>query len=144
MPVDFAPVTITIGPPIILNDLLLNLPIADFNLIDNQTVHFLTSESAKRFMRRFGKQHGRLCKGEYQHDFDPCSVMCKGKPKRIQIKSSQLTILRRKVFPKYITCSADGVLGFRVLAHDGLVWYNGEQIQISGRMFIRTNFYCLR
>jgi len=144
MPVDFEPVTITIGPPVFLDALLKKLPPNDYTRISDQQVHFLTSETAKRFMRRFGREHGRLSKGEYQHDFDPCSAMCKGKPKRIQIKSSQLTKLRRKKFPKYIYCSADGVLGFRVLAHDGLVWYNAEQIQISGRMFINTNFYCLR
>ena len=144
MPVDFTPVTITILPQVVLNDLLYKIPPDDYKRLSDQQVHFLTPESAKRFMRRFGREHGKLEKGSYNHDFDPVSKMCQGKSKRIRIKTSQLTKLRRKKFPKYIICSADGVLGFRVLARNGLIWYNGEQIQISGRMFKGTNFYCLR
>jgi len=144
MPVEFTPVTITIGPPIILDDLLHKIPPDNYTRISDQQVHFLTSESAKLFMRRFCKEHGNVYQGEYDHDFSPTSKCCSVKAKRIPIKTSQLTQMRRIKFPKYIICSMDGVLGFRVLARDGLIWYHGEQIRISGRMFKRTNFYCLR
>ena len=144
MPVEFTPVTITIGPPVFLDTLLKKLPTDDYKRISDQQVHFLTSETAKRFMRRFCKEHGSVYQGEYDHDFSPTSKSCIAKLKRIPIKSSQLTQMRRIKFPKYIICSIDGLIGFRVLARDGLVWYHGEQIQISGRMFIGTNFYCLR
>ena len=141
MPVDFEPVQITVfRKPEIITRFLKKLPITEFKPITDQCILFLTPESAKRFMKRFGV-YDVLIRGPKDYDFIPT------RPKKIKIPKinpTHLTKFKRKSFPEYIYASIDGKRGFRCQTRPGgHIYCSGRIVKLSGRKWKGTNFYAV-